>query len=297
MVAVGGDYWYTLTSLSEIVSSSSTGSYRVFDTKQATNTGTPQPTAITLGPDGNLWYADYSGAIGRMTPSGVDREFSLDTSTSVRYVNSITSGPDGNLWFTTYDCKADRIGRITTTGKVTLYPLHTKCNEPTGITTGPDGNLWFTELQNRVGRITPEGKVDTFAAPSSNLYPQNIITGPDGNLWIADTAYNGIVSVVSPSGHFLKQFTDPHQSAAVYNLTVGSDGNVWASESGVLPDGVTFTSGLARITPSGIWTDYRLPDSDEIPYGITAGATNQIWFTIYGRAGKPVKDGIGYLTI
>ncbi len=54
------------------------------------------------------------------------------------------------------------IGRITTKGKITEFPLPTRCEsplgcEPFGITAGPDGNLWFTESSgNKIWRITTQ---------------------------------------------------------------------------------------------------------------------------------------------
>src|SRR5437588_6931221 len=70
----------------------------------------------------------------------------------------ITTGPDGNLWFTA----GTDIGRITTGGSATAFPLPTRCGhkfgcEPFGITAGPDGNLWVTEFQgNKIGRIATQ---------------------------------------------------------------------------------------------------------------------------------------------
>src|SRR5215203_2454606 len=62
----------------------------------------------------------------------------------------ITTGPDGALWFT--ERGGDKIGRITTAGVITEFPLPT-AGSPRGITTGPDGALWFTEALNfnRIG--------------------------------------------------------------------------------------------------------------------------------------------------
>src|SRR6266508_1365537 len=50
----------------------------------------------------------------------------------------IASGPDGNLWFTELD--GNRIGRITTAGLITEFPVP---DPPIAIAAGPDGNLWF----------------------------------------------------------------------------------------------------------------------------------------------------------
>jgi virginiamycin B lyase len=66
------------------------------------------------------------------------------------------AGPDGNLWFTYEDFTtgACDIGRITTSGIATLFPIPTANSGPTDITAGPDGNVWFTEAVGNVGRIT-----------------------------------------------------------------------------------------------------------------------------------------------
>src|SRR5439155_597612 len=91
---------------------------------------------------------------GRGSPLHI-REFQIPTPFS--FPDGITAGPDGNLWFT--EGFADKIGRITTAGEITEFPL-TALSFPYGITAGPDGNLWFTEEKaDKVGRITPAGEV------------------------------------------------------------------------------------------------------------------------------------------
>src|SRR5215469_4962652 len=57
------------------------------------------PTAITAGPDGNLWFTEAAGnKIGRITTHGSITEFPIPTAGSTP--EGITAGPDGNLWFT-----------------------------------------------------------------------------------------------------------------------------------------------------------------------------------------------------
>jgi streptogramin lyase len=59
------------------------------------------PTAITAGPDGNVWFTEStsgSNKIGRITPSGTVTEFATPSSSSAPW--GITTGPDGNIWFT-----------------------------------------------------------------------------------------------------------------------------------------------------------------------------------------------------
>jgi hypothetical protein len=43
---------------------------------------------------------------------------------------------------------------MTTTGRITEFPIPTPASEPGGIVAGPDGAVWFTEFfGNRIGRI------------------------------------------------------------------------------------------------------------------------------------------------
>src|SRR5262245_62870210 len=89
----------------------------------------------------------------------------------------ITSGPDGNLWFT--ESQSDQIGRISTAGALTEFPLPANTN-PTGITVGADGNIWFTEFDsNQIGRITTNGMITHFPIPTAASSPFGIVAAPD----------------------------------------------------------------------------------------------------------------------
>ncbi len=110
---------------------------------------------ITTGPDGNLWFT-MPGYIGRITPAGAITQFPAGFFSMPA---DITSGPDGNLWFTDTN-GAGRIGRITTSGVVTGFPIVTAGSAPAGLAFGPDGKLWFTELSGTIVQMTlPPGSV------------------------------------------------------------------------------------------------------------------------------------------
>jgi len=111
------------------------------------------PSSIAAGPDGNLWFTAIGtnngpSEIGVMTPQGKIREFTLSHS----ILSSITRGPDGTLWFTEFQydkmgTTAGKIGRITTAGKISYFPLPTASNSPTSITFAKDHTLWFIEVE------------------------------------------------------------------------------------------------------------------------------------------------------
>ena len=119
-------------------------------------------SSITAGSDGNLWFTGIGtnngpSMIGVITPQGKIREFMLPHS----ILGSITSGPDGHLWFTEYQygvtgAQAGKIGRITTAGKLSDFPLPTTSYVPTSLTFGKDQSLWFIEVE--VTASDPTGK-------------------------------------------------------------------------------------------------------------------------------------------
>lgn len=84
------------------------------------------------------------------------------------------------LWFT----ETAAIGRMTTSGAVTEFPVSTV----NWMTAGPDGALWFTEgAVNKIGRMTLTGVVSEFPIPTPNAGPAGITTGPDGALWFTES--------------------------------------------------------------------------------------------------------------
>ena len=151
-----GNIWFTerggyntvklgLIGQGKVARSTPQGEVTTFSTPNAKS----DPGAITLGPDGNLWFAERaSDEIARISPSFAEfTEFPLASGN--RVLSQIITGPDGNLWFT----GGEGIGRVTATGLVTEFPTG---DGTSGITAGPDGNMWFTEsYENAIGRIEP----------------------------------------------------------------------------------------------------------------------------------------------
>ena len=172
-----GNVWFTFTqqgSADGIGRITPTGEMTVFylppvDFGGGTLTGA-SPSAITTGPDGNLWFTESSyqedltgeehlGRIGRITLEGEVTEFS----DGIENPESITAGCDGNLWFT--DLVRGTIGRITPKGKITEFSAPVT-QEPDAIPAGPDGNLWFTEVDDDTGD-GQIGRIGTGPLPKS----------------------------------------------------------------------------------------------------------------------------------
>jgi virginiamycin B lyase len=118
---------------------------------------------------------------------------------------AISAGPDGALWFSEEGNGGSGtnglIGRITTAGAITLYPIPSGA-DATSITAGPDGAVWFTEDSlsgPKIGRITTAGVISEYDLPlQGGQMPRSIIAAPDGALWYA--AFAGRIGRISTSG-------------------------------------------------------------------------------------------------
>ena len=90
------------------------------------------PTQIVNGPDGNLWFGEAFGKIGRITPQGQVTELPLPTPAggAAPSLSAMTAGPDGNLW--AIDNANNTVDRISEQGQVTAFPI--PANEMDGDT-------------------------------------------------------------------------------------------------------------------------------------------------------------------
>jgi virginiamycin B lyase len=230
----------------------------------------------------------------------------------------LTAGPDEALWFT--EATNGKIGRITTTGVFTDYPLPNPAAGPLGITAGPDGALWFTEYYggNKVGRITTAGLITEYAMIGASA-PLSITTGPDEALWFTDAGAQKVGRITTAGVITLHPVLTP------YGIVAGRDGALWFTESGYPkigrittsgavaeypidqpslyitsgPDGALWftqpaTNRIGRITTAGGVSYYSLPSTGSYPYYITRGPDEALWFTeLFGnRIGRITTCGV-----
>lgn len=152
------------------------------------------------------------------------------------------------------------------------------------------GSLWFSAPSSVdgpfIGRLEADGSVRRFSRfPMIN--PGRLAFSGDGSVWfgeqftlnpllqyvaldepVVDKA-SGYIGVVRPSGevtHYLVR-----QGSLVLDVAPGPDGNIWFTEF--------IGDRIGRITPDGAVTEFPLPPSLSLPWGITAGPDGALWFT------------------
>jgi len=275
------------------------------------------PQAIVTGPDGNLWFTEVFGRIGRITPSGVVTEFKG----LPQLVGGIAAGADGALWFDETPlgdpvAGPGFIGRITTDGKVSTFTLPGFRNDDvilpydaahSSLVAGPDGAIWFTNASTvlggaetgkgfaTVGRLAADGTVKAFVPPyEPPSLPSQIVAGPDGALWYAEPglafskgqgavpSYGGIVRVTT-GGQF-RAFDLAHRNVFPLALASGPDGALWFTDE---------RGRIGRMTTTGRLKLFSLASLDvSASHAIVRGPDGNLWFTApHGQIGRITPSG------
>ena len=264
--------------------------------------------AMTVGPDGNLWFTDN---IARITPQGVLTEFTVTSPTTYVPLPGIARGPDGNLWY----ISGTTLGRISPQGHVVAaVAMPPRVRYITGLTTAPDGTLWVglstgsetDQLTHEIARVTASGEVIAVALPKPVAPTGGLVAGADGNLWVA--AMDKPIGRITRTGQLTEFAVATDQP--LNQLTPGPDGNIWFIDAGgkvgritptgavtlfqtaeqanvgmtsigAGPDGnIWFSTGsntINRITPSGVVTRFTLPHNGDVT-AITSGSDGGVWF-------------------
>jgi virginiamycin B lyase len=201
-------------------------------------------SAIASGPDGALWFTEWYlvDKIVRMTTDGVFTVYPVATPIAAGSL-SITAGPDGAIWFADNDGK---IGRITTSGDITEYPVLGSFEFPYAIASGPDSALWYLSGE-KVGRMTTSGLVTAevrIPLGGGGVFSTYIAAGPDGAMWFTEP-------VVERIGRVRIDLTPPPPPSI--NLVANAEGdaptiapNTWVEVKG---------TNLAPAGDSRIWRD------------------------------------------
>jgi len=183
-------------------------------------------------------------------------------------LQGIANGSDGALWFVTNS--GNEVGRITTLGALSEFPLPMGYTTLGAILTGPDGALYLTVTTATnlvIARMTTSGAfTGLFPITSPGTTSVSSMTvGPDGAIWLAEN--NGVGRITNAGVYSLVS-----SGYSAIGITTGSDNNLWVSQGSGL---------IGRLTTSGGLTAYAVPNASQSKLGsITSGADGALWFLI-----------------
>jgi streptogramin lyase len=272
--AADGSVWFTERGANKLGRISSTGVLTEYVIPTANST----PEQITASPDGFVWFTERTGKkIGRINQSGGSiKEFVVPGYGA--YPTAITTRGDGTVWFASVESSSvARLGKISSTGVVSMLPSANSAATISSLVGGPDGNLWVTRVSSRWGdsvskvNTTGNGSWTHYKLPTAGSNPQSITVGSDGNLWFTEKNASKIGRITTAG--VLTEFALP-SGRAPQQITLGSDGNLWFTEYG--------GNAIGQITPQGVITEFTIPTASSKPYGIMAGPDGNLWFTEQG---------------
>jgi streptogramin lyase len=234
----------------------------------------PQPLGqsigITLGSDGKMWFTQENlhSVVGKVDMSGKIVEYPVSA-----IPLQIIQGADGALWFV--EIGPGIVGRITTPGKLTEFPIPFAGASPSGLTAGADGNIWVADNNTRapksIDKVAPGGAMTEYHLP----HPKHrhsifgITGGPNQNVWFTDRGANEIGAVTS-RGHFTS-YPIPTPNSGAAGIALGADGNLYFAESQA--------NKIGEVDRFGTVTEYPLPASDKSPRYIGEGYSGStMWF-------------------
>jgi virginiamycin B lyase len=207
--------------------------------------GSPvSPQDIVAGPGNTLWFTfntkSQEGGIGRIHLSDPGRVTAFRTGPKTGPL-TIAPGPDETFWFT--EETANKIGRITSAGKIKTYHAP---GGPFGLTPAPGGGAWFTEYHgNRVAKITHDGIVSEcpVLGPADTL--PTFIVHKNGYFWLFESG--------DPEGHppVAARLTavDANCHATSWPLPAGRQADPW-----YLGDGFGDTLAFTQFSPASVGT-------------------------------------------
>jgi virginiamycin B lyase len=153
-----------------------------------------------------------------------------------------------------------------------------------GIVLAHDGSMWFTDRDaNEVDRIASDGALlRVLLEPGST--PLGICAGPLNSLWVTENG-GDVVDRITDAGTVTKA-ADLGGGTAPVGIVEGPDGNLWVAES----------NGIARVTPSGVVTQYPLL-AGVGGLRMVDGTGDDMWFVEEqgGRVGR--IDTSGHITL
>jgi virginiamycin B lyase len=241
----------------------------------------PFPTNIAVGSEGVAWLTGTTGGITRLSSSGSFSETATRVADSEK---SVASAGGGGIWFLQReDGGYDSVGRISSSGQVSEFPIPDHESGPKSIVEGHEGDAWFTEyFADKIGRVTPTGQITGYQLPEGSR-PTGITVDGEGNIWVAESGADAI-GRITPEGVMsnisLPSLVSPGAIAA------GPDGRIWFTQSGPTgsaPPRPKIEGTLGRITPTGRYSEVELPDQDSGPVDLVAGAEGDVWFAAMGE--------------
>jgi len=287
----------TISSSATVVTIAGAANYAGYADGTGTSARFADPVAAATDAAGNVYVADLSHVIRKITPAGMTTTlagsynqpgFADGTGSAARFNNPRGVAVDASNNVYVADTSNNVIRKITPAGVVTTIAgsagqsgsadgtgAAARFNWPQGIVSDPSGNLFVTDLNSYTVRaISTAGVVTTFAGTAGSFgtsdgqgtaarfsQPAGIAMDGVGNLFVSD---GSSMRKITPAGTVTTLATS--FGYVLLGAAVDAAGNVYAAGGG---------SVVYRITPDGIFSvAVGTPSRSGFVPGVTPGLVN-----------------------
>jgi len=249
--------------------------------------GLDGPTSIGIDATGNVWAADYYGALSAFSPAGVALFSSGITGDGLHESWGLTLDGSGDVWVTNIEVAGinNNLGSISEFAN-NGQPLSGSLGYgaggiyyPQALAADTDGSIWVANYGNStVTHLSSSGAPasgdcngSTCGLTSASIeFPDAIAVDPNHNVWVASETTSTITKI-SGNG---TQFTAINCCNEAQGLAIDASGNVWsANHSGST---VSLVSNTGTVISAG-YTGGGLND----PNGIAVDGNGTVWVTNY----------------
>ncbi len=247
-----------------------------------------QPDEITVGSDGNLWFAEsHNWAIGKMDTSGnLLGEFNVPNAGSSPGPLAITAGPvsDPHVWYTEPFENGGGLGDYSNVAVPSgvapgsAFFTGNANSQPVGIRS-LGSNIWMSlqgTSQLFIFDTTGAQVAGSPVALAGGTGPNGLAVGSDGNMYVTGYFTNNILAF-SPTAPFTQVVnkTIPTAGSSPIELDSGPDGAIWFTEQ--------IGGKIGRLPIGGSIAEVALPANYGDPWEIVNGSDGGIWFTAYNN--------------
>jgi streptogramin lyase len=251
-----------------------------------------KPFAIVNGADGRLWFSDFAGRIGRVTPDGKIKEFAVIPASVPVNPTGIVAARNGGVWSIAKG-PPDLLIRADSSGALTTYRVPKKYTADGSLAIDASGNLWMMVLLGQKGIMlerTPHGEfvehqtglihADVLCCP--NYAPERITIGPDGNpwfttlQWLRNNSGKNYIGTMMPTRTVFFPVDQSVVGMTAFPSGIATmGGHVWFTGDNPFNVG----GGIWRIDENGAQRGFAVPNS---AMQLAPDGNGDLWFTAEG---------------
>jgi streptogramin lyase len=182
-------------------------------------------TAMTRGPDGNIWV----GLPGKLVKFPTS-----DPANSTVYPfpgvspKCMTASPDGTLWVA--DATGQALLNVTTSGSL-VHAAYPTGSAPQCLAAGTAGQVTVglpINSPQQIGQLTPNGTVQTLNRPDGSD-PFGVAFGADGAFWVAEFAGHRLARVTTGGQLTTLAIPDTVSTRGPRQITARPNNTLWAT--------------------------------------------------------------------